>query len=100
MDELSLSDYLAILKRQKKYFFLTFSVLWMFSVVFALFWSNYRSTATVEIDQPEIATDLTTPVGVSAGSSPDALADLRIDKIEQKVTAPASLVEVITKFNL
>lgn len=100
MDELSLSDYFAILKRQKKYFLLTFSVLWVFSIVFALFWSTYRSTATVEIDQPVIAPDMTTPLGMNSGNSPDILADLRIDKIEQKVTAPASLVEIITKFNL
>lgn len=100
MDELTLADYLAIFKRQKKYFFLTFFVLWAISIVFALCWSNYRSTATVEIDQPEIATDMTKPTGSNENDSPNALADLRIDRIEQKVTAPASLVEIITKFNL
>ncbi|MDP9128213.1 MAG: hypothetical protein M3N08_08155 [Pseudomonadota bacterium] len=100
MEELSLTDYLAILKRQKKYFLLTFSVLMACSFVFALFWSNYRSTATVEIEQPEIATDMTTPIGMNPSEMSGALADLHVSKIEQKVTAPGSLVEIITKFNL
>jgi len=100
-EELTLSDYLAIFNRQKKYFFLTFGVLFAFSIVFALSWSNYRSIATVEIEQPEIAPDMTTPFGMNAvDETPAALADLRIDKIEQKITAPAALVEIIKKFNL
>jgi len=100
MDELTLADYLTILRRQKKYFVLTFSVLLVLSFIFALFWSNYRSTATVEIEQPQIAPDMTIPIGMSPNDVPQALADLRISKIEQKVTAPASLVDIITKFDL
>src|ERR1700677_4937752 len=100
MEDLSLADYLAIAKWRKKYFFLTFSVMMALTLVFALCWSNYRSTATVEIEQPEVAPDMTTPIGMNPNDVQEALADLRIGKIQQKVTAPASLVDIISKFNL
>jgi len=99
MEELSLADYLAILRWRKKYFFLTFSLLWSISLVFALCWSNYRSTATVEIEQAQIAPDMTTPMGMNP-NGPEALADLRISKIQQKVTAPSSLIDIILKYDL
>ena len=100
MEELTLADYINILKQRKKQFFLTFSVLWILSIIFALCWSNYRSVATVEVEQPTIAAETTTPIGASQGGTSGALADLRIDKIGQKVTAPGSLIEIITKLNL
>ncbi len=100
MEELTLQDYLTILRRHKKYFLITFAVLWVVSFAFALCWSNYRSTATVEIEQPEIAPDTTTPMGMNPNDEPEALADLRIGKIQQKVTAPSSLIEIISKFGL
>jgi uncharacterized protein involved in exopolysaccharide biosynthesis len=100
MEELSLADYIQIWKRRKKYFFVTFFILWAASLIFALTWSNYRSMATVEIEQPEIATDTTTPIGMNPADIMETLADLRISKIEQKVTAPTSLIEIITKFDL
>jgi len=100
MEELTLHDYLTIVKRQKKYFLLAFSVLWVASFIFALCWSNYRAMATVEVEQPQIAPDTTTPMGMNPNNTPEALADLRINKIQQKVTAPASLVDIITKFDL
>lgn len=100
MEELSLADYIAILKRHKKYFMLTFFSLWILSFIVALSWSNYRSMATVEIEQPEIATSMTTPVGVNPSDMSGALADLHVNKLEQKVTSPSSLVEIISKFNL
>ncbi|MGE3622692.1 MAG: GumC family protein [Bdellovibrionales bacterium] len=95
MENLTLHDYLVILKRQKKYFLLTFLIVWIGFFVFALCWSNYRSTATVEIEQPQVATGMTMPAGMS-----ETLADLRISKIQQKVTAPPSLIDIISKFNL
>lgn len=100
MEDLSIADYLAILKRRKKYFLLAFSGVFLVSFILALCWSNYRSVATVEIEQPEVSTDMTTPNGMNPSETLEALADLRVGKIEQKVTAPASLVEVIAKFNL
>jgi uncharacterized protein involved in exopolysaccharide biosynthesis len=100
MEELSLADYLAIFKRRQKYFFLTFTVLEVAALIFALTWANYRSTATVEIEQPQIATDTALPVGVNPSDVMETIADLRIGKIEQKVTAPASLIEIVTKLDL
>jgi uncharacterized protein involved in exopolysaccharide biosynthesis len=100
MEELTIHDYLTILRRQKKYFLLAFFVLFLSSFFFALCWSNYRSSATVEIEQPEVATDARTPIGMNQNDDSEAPADLRIGKIEQKVTAPASLIEIISKYNL
>ncbi|HUY67842.1 MAG TPA: hypothetical protein VMV79_00895 [Alphaproteobacteria bacterium] len=100
MDELSLADYLAIFKRRKKYFLLTFAALMAASAAFALSWSNYRSTATVEIEQPEINSDVTIPTNINPADVMGTLADLRIGKIEQRVTAPASLIDIIDKFDL
>ena len=101
MEDLSIADYLAILRWRKKYFFLAFSIVWALALVFALCWSNYRSTATVEIEQPEVAPTTTTLIGMNSNDDmQEALADLRIGKIQQKVTAPSSLVDIISKFNL
>jgi succinoglycan biosynthesis transport protein ExoP len=100
MEELSLADYLAILKRCRKYFLATFFVLWGISLALAFSWSNYRSTAMVEVERPQVAPTMTSPIGMNAGDMPESLADLRISRIEQKVTSPASLVDIIGKYNL
>ena len=100
MEEFSLADYMAVLRRWRTQFLATFLILLAGASLFALTWSNYRSTATVEIEQPQVAPIMTTPVGMSASDMPESLADLRISKIEQKISAPASLVDIITKFNL
>jgi succinoglycan biosynthesis transport protein ExoP len=100
MDELTLSDYFVILKRWKKRFYMTFSILLVCSLLLALFWSNYRATATIKVDQPQIAPIVTAPSGINSDEMPDSLADLRISKIEAQVTSPASLIEIIKKFNL
>src|ERR1700677_1163349 len=96
MENLTLHDYLTIFKRQRKYFLLTFTILWFSSFAFALFWSNYRSTATVEIEQPQVAPDMTVAPGMNPNDMPESLADLRISKIEQKVTAPTTLGEILS----
>jgi len=100
MDELTLADYLAILKRWKKCFLVTFGILLALSILFVLSWSNYRSIATVEVEQPQVAPIMTTPTGVSASDMPESLVDLRISKIEESVTSPATLVDIITKYDL
>ena len=100
MEELSLSDYLAILRRWKKVFLTTGLVVLLLSVVFVLKWSNYRSTAVVQIEQPEISTKATTPLGVNPHDTMEALADQRISEIEQKVLSTSSLIDIITKFDL
>ena len=100
MDDISLSDWLIIIKQKKVTFLLTFGLIFAASILGSLFWSNYRSTATIAIEQPQVSTDRTTPAGMNAGDSPEALADLRVNKIQQRVTSPSSLVDIITKLNL
>jgi uncharacterized protein involved in exopolysaccharide biosynthesis len=100
MEELSLLDIIAIANRRKNYFFVTAFVIAVAAILFALSWSNYRSIATVEIDQSYIPANVTTPIGMSPDDTMMAVADQRISLIEQKVTSSASLAEIIAKFNL
>ncbi|MFA4846390.1 MAG: hypothetical protein WC654_07615 [Patescibacteria group bacterium] len=100
MNELPLSEYLTVLKRHKKLFLAVTAALFVLSLFFSLRWSNYRSTATVEIEQSEIPSDITTTQGLDVGNMLESLADMRVSRIQQKVTSTGSLVEIITKFNL
>jgi len=98
MEELSLVDVLSVFKRRKRAFFVVAMCVFLLSAVFALRWSNYRSTATVEVALPEVSSDVTNAGGREAAR--EALADLRISYLQQKVLSTGSLVEVITKYNL
>lgn len=95
MEELTFRDMVAIFMRRRRYFFITALVILMISMVFVLRWSNYRSTATVQIEQSYIATNLT-----NANEMIVTLVDQRISQIQQKVTGLESLSEIINKFNL
>ncbi len=95
MEELTVRDMLAILIRQRRTFFFSASVLFLIAMVFVMHWSNYRSTATVQIEQSYIAANVT-----NANAIIESLADQRINQIQQKVTSLESLAEIITKFNL
>jgi uncharacterized protein involved in exopolysaccharide biosynthesis len=98
MEELSLHDILEILKRRKNYFLITAATLFLLSFAFAAHWSNYRSTATVQIEQSDISESIT--AGANPGDRAEALADQRISNVEQTVTSMDSLAAIITKFNL
>jgi uncharacterized protein involved in exopolysaccharide biosynthesis len=100
MDELTLIDYLAILRQQKTTFIVVFCFLFSLAVGVVIFWSNYRSMATIEILQPQVAAEITTPMGMNPNDMPEALADLRINRLREKVTSPSSLIDIITKFEL
>jgi uncharacterized protein involved in exopolysaccharide biosynthesis len=100
MDDFELKDYLSILRRRKNYFFGVFAAIFLCSVILAFRWSNYRSTATVEVAPSEISANTTRPTGMSASDFNESLADLRISHLQQKVMSTASLIEIITKFNL
>jgi polysaccharide biosynthesis transport protein len=100
MEELTLLDCLKILKQQKTIFFVVFCIILIAAIVFVSFWSNYRSTATIEIEQPQVASDITTPMGMNPNDMPEALADLRINRIKEKVTSPSSLIDIIGKYDL
>lgn len=100
MEDFPLFEYWAILKRRKKAFFITAGILILITAIFAARWSNYKSVATVEIEQSSIAAEITTTGGMNTSSMMEAMADLRISRIQQKITSTGSLVEIITKFNL
>jgi succinoglycan biosynthesis transport protein ExoP len=100
MDELTLSDYTAILRRWKKLFLITLAIMATLFTLFALRWSNYRSTATVQIEQSQITASATTPLGSNPHDAMEALADQHISELQQKVTSAATLIEIITKFDL
>lgn len=99
MNTLNPLEYVSILRRRKKVFFLVAGIIFSLSVVYALKWSNYRAAATVEVVQPEIAIDVAETSGVNA-ETVEAIADLRIGRLRQKVLSTSSLVDVIAKLNL
>lgn len=98
MEDLSLADILAIFKRRRKLFLVTFSLVFALALVFALRYSHYRATATIEIDQPYISNSVTA-VGNDAQAAM-GLADRRISQIQQTVMGVESLNAIIKKLNL
>ncbi len=99
MDELPLSEYFSILKRRYRLFVVTFGLLLIVCTFFAATYSSYQSTATVEIEESEIPENIAATAGNNLNAL-EALADLRISRLQQKVTSTGSLIEIITKFNL
>jgi len=100
MEDFSLKEIWLIFKRWRKWFFLTTLLIFIPAFLFAITWSNYRSTATIEVKSPEVAASLTTPTGMNPNDISEGFADLRISRIENLVTSTESLSEIITKFNL
>ncbi len=100
MHSFNLQDYLSILKRRKNVFVVIATLVFLVSLVFTFQYSNYRSTVTVEVALPEVASNVTTQGRDSPAASMEAIADFQISRIRQKVLATGSLVEIITKFNL
>lgn len=96
MEELSLQDIFRILLRWRKRFFVTFFLLFVITIFVALRWSNYRSTATVQIELSTIAQNIVN----NPNESVVTLADQRINQIQQKVTSLESLAQIIKKFDL
>ncbi|MDD3029295.1 MAG: hypothetical protein PHS57_03320 [Alphaproteobacteria bacterium] len=100
MEEISLTDCLAILRRWKRLFLATAGVLLAVSLSFALTWSNYRSTATLQIEQPEIDSSATTASDIPPLAQAEILADKRVGALRQKILSTASLADIITKLDL
>jgi len=100
MDETGIHDYLAILKRRRVAFFLAAAVAFTLSVTLAATWSNYRSTAKVQIQRPDIPESVSTPNGASSANQIEALADQRINQIQQQITSTAALVDIINNLDL
>ena len=100
MEDLSLDDVIAIFIRRRKLFLTTFTVVFALAFLFALHWSRYRATATIEIEQPMISANVTSVAPNDAGATDPGLADRRIAQIEQKVTSIESLSGIIRTLNL
>lgn len=98
MEDLSLYDIVAIFRRRRFVFALTFGTIFLVAALFAMQWSRYRTMVTVQIEQPYISSSLTT-VG-DATDNVMGLADRRISQIQQKVTSIDSLSEIIARLNL
>lgn len=96
MEELSLQDIFRVLLRWNKRFLFAFLVLFIITIFVALRLSNYRSTATVQIELSTIAQNIIN----NPNESVTTLADQRINQIQQKVTSLESLAQIIKKFNL
>ena len=84
MEELTLVDYLAIIRRWKKLFATVALARLFVGLIVAFRWSNYRATAVVQIEQSEISSTATSPMG-SPHDAAVSLADQRISEIQQKV---------------
>ena len=98
MQDMSIDDILAIFRRRRSAFLVTFALLSALTLIFTLSWSRYRATATIQIEQPYVSNSITA-VGADAGGA-IGLADRRIRQIEQNVTSVESLNAVITELNL
>ncbi len=101
MEDLSFDDIMAIFKRRRFEFFITFGLIFVLAIAFTLHWSRYRAVTTVQIIQPYISSNVAN-VGKQAEDSidPAGLADRRISQIEQKVTSDASLYKIATDLKL
>ncbi|HNS44942.1 MAG TPA: hypothetical protein PKH37_06930 [Alphaproteobacteria bacterium] len=95
-----LLEYLSVLKHRKYIFAGVFTFVFLVSLIFAMSWSRYTSFATVEVSRPEISTDVVEANGPNAVTTVEALADLQISRLKQKVLSTSSLAEIITKLNL
>ena len=100
MEDFSLRDLLTILKRRRRYFFITAALVFAVTSLFTLGWSKYRSTATVQIEQSYVPASIAVPAGGHLGDALVALADRRLSHIEQTVTSMDSLSEIIAKYKL
>ncbi|MFD2234860.1 GumC family protein [Phaeospirillum tilakii] len=100
MDELNLYEYIAIFKRHLVAYAATAFAVFLAVGIFAATFSNYTSDAIINVQAPDIAEGMTVPIGVSPQLFAQSQADEKIEQIRQKVMASASLVEVISKFNL
>ena len=100
MDEFNIYDYIAILRRRIRSYIATAVIFFIIACVYAASISSYRSTATVQVQAPEITEGMTVPMGMNPNQLAEVLADQRIQQIQQKVMSSATLVDIITKLNL
>lgn len=92
--ELTLNDYLAILKRRKFHILSVFSLVLLISVAVALLIPPvYQSVGTILVESQQIPTEM-------VKSSETSFADERIEVIKQRVMTRANLFRIIEKYDL
>lgn len=96
MEDLTLKDILVIFRRRRMAFLLTAGSIFLASLLFALNWSHYRATTTVQIEQADVAATAVDGETIS----PIGLADRRINQVQQKVMSVASLNKIIDSVGL
>lgn len=100
MENLTLRDYLGMLRRRKWEFVASAIAFFLMAVAFAYLWPpKYRAEATIQVQQPDIPQGMVVPVGME-NIAAQAFADQRIEQIRQKMNAESNLVDIITKFDL
>jgi polysaccharide chain length determinant protein (PEP-CTERM system associated) len=101
MEQLNVGDYIAIWRRHKAAYFLTAIAILSAAVSFAYLWPpKYRSTGTIQIEQPDIPQDVLATGPNDFDAAVAAFVDQRIEQIHDRITATPNLIDVITKFNL
>ncbi len=92
-------EYFSVLRRRKWVFIAVFTVLAISAAIYAKNWSAYTSSATVEVAMPEIEIN-TLNAGDSIIATGEAIADLQIGRLRQKVLSTNSLAEIIAHLDL
>jgi polysaccharide chain length determinant protein (PEP-CTERM system associated) len=101
MDNLNLRDALSILIRRRTAALAAMLAVFALAVAFAFLWpAKYRSTGTIQIQQPDIPKEIIESGDPGVARAVEAFADQRIQQIQQKIVATANLVDIITKLNL
>jgi len=100
MENLTLRDVFDMLKRQRLAFILPCIVVTLIGIAAGVMWSNFKATATIQVQPADIAQQVVTPLGTPATSVVQAFADQQIQQIYETVTSTSALVDIITKFNL
>jgi uncharacterized protein involved in exopolysaccharide biosynthesis len=89
-----LNDMLAVMRRRKSKFWITFGALLLLSLIVTFSWpATYRSTGTILITQEEIPSEL-------VPSTISGYAEQQIRGIEQRVMTSKNLLDIIDKFGL
>src|SRR5271169_6235091 len=92
--ELTLADYLSIMRRSKLHLVGTFVAVLLISIIAAVFMPRtYQSTGTIMVESQEV------PQNVVATAAEESV-DERINNIKQRVMTRDSLLQIANKYNL
>ncbi len=92
--QLSLHDYLRIMRRRKKQFFQPLAITALIATLAAIFWpATYRSTATILIEEQEIPQEL-------VRSTITSYANQQIQVITQRIMTLNNVMSIVEKYGL